>query len=284
RAAGVGLTVDAEEADRLELSLAIFARARTAATLRGWSGFGIAVQAYQKRAPHVLAWLDRLAAERECRIPLRLVKGAYWDSEIKNAQVRGLAGYPVFTRKPHTDMSYLACAKALLHAHARLDPQFATHNAHTVAWILEIGAGRPYEFQRLHGMGEELYAELLAGLGLGKRCRVYAPVGEHRHLLPYLVRRLLENGANTSFVNRLVDAEAPIETIVADPFVASRDDGAGGDPRIPLPADLFGLERPNSRGRNLASGRDCVALAAELARTRPGHWTAAPIVAGRRRA
>src|SRR6185503_18701945 len=148
RSAGVGLTVDAEEADRLELSLTIFARVRGATALRGWNGLGVAVQAYQKRAPHVLAWLERLAAERECRIPVRLVKGAYWDSEIKNAQIRGLAGYPVFTRKQHTDVSYLACAKALLHEHTRLDPQFATHNAHTVAWILEMGAGRQYEFQR----------------------------------------------------------------------------------------------------------------------------------------
>jgi len=284
RAAGIGLTVDAEEADRLELSLAIFARVLGDPSLRGWNGLGIAVQAYQKRAPYVLQWLERLARNRGGAIPVRLVKGAYWDTEIKLAQARGVDGYPVFTRKSNTDLSYLACAKALLTEHTHLTPQFATHNAHTVAFVLEIGGGRHCEFQRLHGMGEELYAELLARPGFAARCRVYAPVGKHRHLLPYLVRRLLENGANTSFVNRLDDAAAPVTSLVADPFAQARRDGGAGDPRIPPPPDLFGPERRNSRGRNLASGRDCATLAAELAPTTPGAWTASPLVAGEYRA
>jgi RHH-type proline utilization regulon transcriptional repressor/proline dehydrogenase/delta 1-pyrroline-5-carboxylate dehydrogenase len=280
RDAGIGLTVDAEEADRLELSLAIFARVHADAALRDWHGLGIAVQAYQKRAPYVLEWLERRARALRRPIPVRLVKGAYWDTEVKLAQARGLDGYPVFTRKQNTDVSYLACAKALLTEHAHLRPQFATHNAHTVAWILEIGAGKTFEFQRLHGMGEELYDELLARPGFPHRCRVYAPVGSHEHLLPYLVRRLLENGANTSFVNRLVDAEAPVAALVADPFALARRGTAAGDPRIPLPADLFGRARRNSRGRNLASCAERAALGAALATTAPGAWTATPIVAG----
>ena len=284
RAAGVGLTVDAEEADRLELSLAIFARVHADPALRGWSGLGIAVQAYQKRAPYVLAWLERLAASHRRKIPVRLVKGAYWDSEIKLAQIQGLSAYPVFTRKHNTDLSYLACAKAMLQQHAHLEPQFATHNAHTVAFILEIGAGRTFEFQRLHGMGDELYAELLARPGFAHGCRVYAPVGSHRHLLPYLVRRLLENGANTSFVNRLVDAAAPAEAIVADPFALARATIHAADPRIPLPAELFAPQRRNSRGRNLASSGECAALVEELGAATPGNWTALPIVAGETRA
>ena len=284
RTAGVGLTVDAEEADRLELSLAVFARVHADPALRAWNGLGIAVQAYQKRAPHVLAWLDRLAGSHRRKIPVRLVKGAYWDSEIKLAQIQGLSGYPVFTRKHNTDIAYLACAQAMLHEHAHLEPQFATHNAHTVAFILEIGAGRAFEFQRLHGMGDELYSALLARPGFAHRCRVYAPVGSHRHLLPYLVRRLLENGANTSFVNRLVDAEAPAEAIVADPFALARATIHAGDPRIPLPGELFALQRRNSRGRNLASSRECAALVAELGTATPGNWTALPIVAGEPRA
>jgi RHH-type proline utilization regulon transcriptional repressor/proline dehydrogenase/delta 1-pyrroline-5-carboxylate dehydrogenase len=284
RTAGIGLTIDAEEADRLELSLAVFARVHGAASLPEWNGLGIAVQAYQKRAPQVLRWLETLARDRGRAIPVRLVKGAYWDSEIKQAQARGLDGYPVFTRKHHTDLAYLACAKALLVEHTHLRPQFATHNAHTVAWILEISDGRCCEFQRLHGMGEELYAELLERPGLAVRCRVYAPVGKHAHLLPYLVRRLLENGANTSFVNRLVDAEAPPETLVADPFALARAEGFTSHPRIPLPVQLFAPERRNSRGRNLASARDCAALADELAATTPGRWTATPTIAGERAA
>ena len=278
--AGVALTVDAEEADRLELSLAIFARVFGAAELRHYDGLGLAVQAYQKRAPHVLRWLDALARGAGRRIPVRLVKGAYWDSEIKRAQELGLDGYPVFTRKTSTDVSYLACARDLLLEHAHLFPQFATHNAHTVAWILEVGAGRPFEFQRLHGMGEELYGALLARPGVERRCRVYAPVGSHEHLLPYLVRRLLENGANTSFVNRLVHADSPAETIVEDPVEVTRGLDAVTHRRITLPRDLFAPQRRNSRGWNLADGRELARLHAELAATNPGGWRAEPRIGG----
>ena len=280
RAAGVALTVDAEEADRLELSLAIFARVFRAADLAGYDGLGLAVQAYQKRAPHVLRWLEALARGSRRRIPVRLVKGAYWDAEIKRAQELGLDGYPVFTRKTSTDVSYLACARDLLLEHEHLFPQFATHNAHTVAWILEVGAGQPFEFQRLHGMGEELYGALLARPGVERRCRVYAPVGSHEHLLPYLVRRLLENGANTSFVNRLVHADAPAETIVEDPVEVTRRLDDVTHPRIPLPRDLFAPQRRNSRGSNLADGRELARLGADLAATAPGGWHAEPRIAG----
>ncbi len=279
--AGVALTVDAEEADRLELSLAIFAEVFRDATLKRYAGLGLAVQAYQKRAPRVLEWLAALARGEGRMVPVRLVKGAYWDSEIKRAQELGLDDYPVFTRKCNTDVSYLACAKVALTQHDSLYPQFATHNAHTVAWLLEVGAGRPFELQRLHGMGEELYGELLARPGFAHRCRVYAPVGSHEHLLPYLVRRLLENGANTSFVNRLVQAEAGIDEIVADPVAAARGLGAAArHPRIALPRDLFAPARQNSRGINLASGRELDALAAALGATQVGRWRARPRIEG----
>jgi len=281
RANGVELTVDAEEADRLELSLAIFARVFRDASLAGYEGLGLAVQAYQKRAPHVLRWLESLARAAGRHIPVRLVKGAYWDSEIKRAQELGLDGYPVFTRKTSTDVSYLACARDLLTEHAHLKPQFATHNAHTVAWVLEVGARRPFEFQRLHGMGEELYGALLPRPGVERRCRVYAPVGSHEHLLPYLVRRLLENGANTSFVNRLVHADATPESIVEDPVAATRELVDVAHPRIPLPRDLFAPRRRNSRGTNLSDGRVLARLGAGLAATTPGAWRAEPRVGGR---
>jgi RHH-type proline utilization regulon transcriptional repressor/proline dehydrogenase/delta 1-pyrroline-5-carboxylate dehydrogenase len=282
RAAGIGLTVDAEEADRLELSLAIFAQAFSDERLGDYAGLGLAVQAYQKRALHVLEWLEQLArgAGRGRTIPVRLVKGAYWDSEIKRAQEQGLDGYPVFTRKCNTDVSYLACAQALLTQHTCLRPQFATHNAHTVAWLLEVGAGRAFEFQRLHGMGEELYGELLGGPGFAHRCRVYAPVGSHEHLLPYLVRRLLENGANTSFVNRLVHVEPGGEELVADPVAVAQSAASAEHPRIPLPRALFAPERENSRGTNLADGRVLAGLAAGLAESKVGSWRARPRIGG----
>ncbi len=279
RAAGIGLTVDAEEADRLDLSLAIFATVLRDARLAGYVGLGLAVQAYQKRALHVVDWLGKLARDTRCTIPVRLVKGAYWDSEIKRAQEQGLDGYPVFTRKCNTDVSYLACAKALLAQPDALYPQFATHNAHTVAWLLTVGAGRAFELQRLHGMGEELYAELNDRPGFAHRCRVYAPVGSHEHLLPYLVRRLLENGANTSFVNRLVHAETRIEEIVADPVAVARASPTAAHPRIPPPRALF-ADRKNSRGTNLASARERQALAAALEASDVGAWRARPRVGG----
>jgi RHH-type proline utilization regulon transcriptional repressor/proline dehydrogenase/delta 1-pyrroline-5-carboxylate dehydrogenase len=298
RAAGIGLTVDAEEADRLELSLAIFANVFRDSRLKRYAGLGLAVQAYQKRAPRVLEWLAALARDEGRTVPVRLVKGAYWDSEIKRAQEQGLDDYPVFTRKCNTDVSYLACAKALLGEHDSLYPQFATHNAHTVAWLLEVGADRPFELQRLHGMGEELYGELNERAGFGReslpalsalapsmaiahRCRVYAPVGSHEHLLPYLVRRLLENGANTSFVNRLVQEKAGIDDIVADPVAVARGLGAAvRHPRIPLPRDLFAPGRANSHGVNLASSRDLEALAEALGGTEVGLWRARPRIDG----
>ncbi|HEX5049121.1 MAG TPA: bifunctional proline dehydrogenase/L-glutamate gamma-semialdehyde dehydrogenase PutA [Gammaproteobacteria bacterium] len=286
-AANVELTVDAEEADRLELSLAIFSRVLADERLGRYAGLGLAVQAYQKRALPVLAWLERLAAAgrggNPLAIPVRLVKGAYWDTEIKRAQELGLDGYPVFTRKSNTDVSYLACARAMLVEHAHLRPQFATHNAHTVSWILEVGADRAFELQRLHGMGEELYGELLAQPGFDRRCRVYAPVGSHEHLLPYLVRRLLENGANTSFVNRLAHADSPIESIVIDPLTQLSATGSLSHPRIPAPRALFAPERENSRGHNLADLRVQRSLARALGETAPGTWAAAPRVDGRDR-
>ncbi len=279
--AGVGLTVDAEEADRLELSLAVFAAVFGEARLKRYAGLGLAVQAYQKRALRVLDWLAELGRAQGRTIPVRLVKGAYWDSEIKRAQELGLDDYPVFTRKCNTDVSYLACAKVLLSEHGSLYPQFATHNAHTVAWLLEVGADKPFELQRLHGMGEELYGELLERPGFSRPVRVYAPVGSHAHLLPYLVRRLLENGANTSFVNRLVQAEASVDDIVADPVEVARGLGkAVRHPRIPLPRDLFAPERENSRGINLASVRELEALGAALASTAAGRWHARPRIDG----
>jgi RHH-type transcriptional regulator, proline utilization regulon repressor / proline dehydrogenase / delta 1-pyrroline-5-carboxylate dehydrogenase len=284
-AAGCALTVDAEESDRLELSLAVFERVFKRPSLAGCSGgFGIAVQAYQKRAWSVLHWLEELARARHRVIPVRLVKGAYWDSEIKSAQLQGLAGYPVFTRKTSTDVSYLACAKALLHESPHLYPQFATHNAHTVAWLMHVGARDRFEFQRLHGMGEELYGELLRASHFDRPVRVYAPVGSHEDLLPYLVRRLLENGANTSFVNRLTRADAPIEQVIADPVAATdRHLRELPHPRIPLPRALFGRERANARGFNLADERELRRLAAALSKSTPGRWDAYPIVDGQRR-
>ncbi|HEX6994528.1 MAG TPA: bifunctional proline dehydrogenase/L-glutamate gamma-semialdehyde dehydrogenase PutA [Gammaproteobacteria bacterium] len=284
--AGSAVTIDAEEADRLELSLAVFERVFRRRTLAHTSGaFGIAVQAYQKRAWPVIRWLEELGHGKHRVIPVRLVKGAYWDTEIKRAQQLGLAGYPVFTRKTSTDVSYLACARALLHESPHLYPQFATHNAHTVAWLMHVGARDRFEFQRLHGMGEELYGELLKSSHFDRPVRVYAPVGSHEDLLPYLVRRLLENGANTSFVNRVTRADAPIEQVTADPVDATeRRLGALPHPRIPLPVAIFGRERANARGVNLADGLELKRLASSLARTAPGTWEAAPIVDGQRRA
>ncbi len=283
--AGFALTVDAEEADRLELTLAVFERVSRSRALGQYAGLGIAVQAYQKRAWHVLHWLEELASAQRRVIPVRLVKGAYWDTEIKRAQQQGLEGYSVFTRKENTDVSYLACAKLLLLASPHLYPQFATHNAHTVAWVLDVGTHSRFEFQRLHGMGEELYAELMKAPTFDRPVRVYAPVGSHEDLLPYLVRRLLENGANTSFVNRLTRPDAPVEQLTADPVAQTEKRGDGlPHPRIPLPVNLFGSARKNSRGWNLADGIEMNRLAGALARSAAGPWQAAPIVDGQRKA
>ncbi len=277
---GIGMTVDAEEADRLELSLEIIGTVFAHPSLAGWNGFGLAVQAYQKRSPFVIDWLAETARKAGRRWCVRLVKGAYWDSEIKRAQEQGLPGYPVYTRKPNTDVSYLACAKRLFAAGAELIyPQFATHNAHTIAAIHHHAQGRPFEFQRLHGMGGDLYDEVIGQDKLNVPCRVYAPVGSHEDLLPYLVRRLLENGANTSFVNRIVDESVAIEDLVADPCDTVRAFASKPHPRIALPVGLYGQQRKNSMGANLANDNELKALAADI-NANLGPWSAAPLVPG----
>ena len=251
RKENIGLTVDAEEADRLELSLDVFERVYRDRGLSGWDGFGLAVQAFQKRAPQVIDYLEAMGREVGRRIPVRLVKGAYWDTEIKRAQEQGLPGYPVYTRKSNTDVAYLACARRLLHARDVFYPQLATHNAHTIAAVRDYaGDDLGYEFQRLHGMGEALYRVVREDVPAP--CRVYAPVGTHEDLLPYLVRRLLENGANTSFVNRIFDEAVPPEELVGDPVAEVRALAIKPNPLISLPVDLFGAERRNSEGVNLA--------------------------------
>jgi len=217
----LNFTVDAEEADRLELSLDVIAATLGDASLAGWDGFGLAIQAYQKRARDVIGYADQIAQRLKRRLMVRLVKGAYWDTEIKRAQERGLDGYPVFTRKAMTDLNYLACAQQLLALRPRLFPQFATHNALTVASILELSDNEGgYEFQRLHGMGEALYARLSEDRPT-LAYRTYAPVGSHRDLLAYLVRRLLENGANTSFVAIAADPAVPVATLLRRPTRSS---------------------------------------------------------------
>ena len=361
---GIGLTIDAEETDRLELSLDLIFQVLADASLAGWEGFGIVVQAYQKRAPAVIDFIADGARRLGRRIPVRLVKGAYWDSEVKRAQVEGLSGYPVFTRKPNTDVSYQACAARLLQATDAVYPMFATHNAQTIAAIHRMasvllsaradalpspsdvllspsgrGAGgegseqrnvsnderagssaapavrastgwngsaapspqplsrrergsraHAYEFQKLHGMGDDLYAEVIPADRLDVPCRVYAPVGSHEDLLPYLVRRLLENGANSSFVNRITDEDIPVEELVRDPVetVSAFDSGSNPEfahPRIPLPRALYrakGQERDNSMGINLANDDQLRALAEAVDAQPPGDWTAAPLVPGAR--
>jgi RHH-type transcriptional regulator, proline utilization regulon repressor / proline dehydrogenase / delta 1-pyrroline-5-carboxylate dehydrogenase len=277
--AGIGFTIDAEEADRLDLSLDLIAALATAQSLSGWDGLGLAVQAYQKRALPLLDWLADLARRAQRRLMVRLVKGAYWDSEVKRSQERGLAGYPVYTRKLATDVSYLACVKRLFSDPEAFFPQFATHNAHTVAAVRALAGRRAeFEFQRLHGMGETLYDQLV---GPDLPCRVYAPVGGHEDLLAYLVRRLLENGANTSFVNRLVDERAPVDDIVADPVERLAARNKKPHPRIPLPAALYEPERKNSRGLDLTDPEALRALAAALASAEGESWSASPIVDGR---
>ncbi len=245
KSAGIGLTVDAEEAERLEISLDIFAAVLADPALDGWDGLGLAVQAYQKRAPAVIDWVAAIAGAH--RVPVRLVKGAYWDTEIKLAQLQGHPDYPVFTRKANTDVSWLAVARQML-AEPRILPAFATHNAHSLAAILELAEPGSFEMQRLHGMGEPLYEGVV---GADCPVRVYAPVGTHEDLLAYLVRRLLENGANTSFVHRLVDPAVPEDAVIADPATRVRASGLASNPRISLPRDLY-PDRPNSAGLDLA--------------------------------
>ena len=279
--ASVSLTIDAEEAGRLELSLDLFERVYSDSTLEHYEGFGLAVQAYQKRAPAVIDFLAELAHRGGRRIPIRLTKGAYWDSEIKHAQQQGLEGFPVFTRKANTDVSYLACARRIINMSECFYPQFATHNAHSMAAIHELaGSGFEYEFQRLHGMGESLYSRVIDKDGWNVACRVYAPVGSHRELLPYLVRRLLENGANTSFVNRISDERITVTEIIADPVERVRNHKQATHPRIPLPRDLFGEKRCNSMGLCFDEPQALAAFEKEIAVALEQEWQAAPLVDG----
>ena len=282
KAYDLNFTVDAEEADRLELSLEVIAAAFSDASLNGWDGFGLAIQAYQKRAEAVIDYTDNLARALRRRLMVRLVKGAYWDSEIKRAQERGLDDYPVFTRKAMTDLNYIACAQKLLALRPRLFPQFATHNALTVATVLELAGDSGFEFQRLHGMGEALYAQLSQDrpeLGY----RTYAPVGSHRDLLAYLVRRLLENGANSSFVAIAADDNVPVATLLRRPAEIIGNASNARHPNIPLPRDLLQPQRQNSRGIEFGerSALDEL-LAAIAAETAP--VTAAPLINGDTRA
>ena len=261
--ANMGLNIDAEEADRLDLSLDVIKALLSDPDLAGWDGFGVVVQAYGTRAPVVIDWLHELAGSLDRRIMVRLVKGAYWDTEVKRAQVEGLARFPVFTRKPASDMAWICCAKKLLGMTDRIYPQFATHNAHSVASVIEIArsenvAPEAFEFQRLHGMGEALHDHVRATEGT--RCRIYAPVGAHRDLLAYLVRRLLENGANSSFVNQVLDADVPPDEIAADPFDATLD----RNPAVRAPRDLYRPERANSIGWDLRDVDDLAAIDAAM--------------------
>ncbi len=259
---GVALTADAEEAARLEMSLDIFEAVAKSAELKGWDGLGMAVQAYSKRAPSVLDWVNLLGAETGRTMQVRLVKGAYWDSEIKYAQERGLSDFPVYTRKAATDVSYLACVRKMLEA-KNIRPAFATHNALTVATILEwAGESRDFEFQRLHGMGEGLFENLVREKGY--HCRTYAPVGGHRDLLAYLVRRLLENGANSSFVHQLTDQSISEETLLANPVEKIMEVGGTRHHSIRLPEDLFAPERKNSGGLDLDDSTVLASLALEI--------------------
>jgi RHH-type proline utilization regulon transcriptional repressor/proline dehydrogenase/delta 1-pyrroline-5-carboxylate dehydrogenase len=281
---GVGITIDAEEADRLELSLDIFQSVYRNKALSGFEGLGLAVQTYQRRASDIIRYLCDIAEDQGRRIPVRLVKGAYWDTEIKRGQEQGLESYPVFTRKCHSDVSFLACARLLLNSGKRLYGQFATHNAHTLASVMHFAGSREdYEFQRLHGMGEELYGEILDPDKFGKPCRIYAPVGNHEDLLPYLVRRLLENGANTSFVNRILDESIEVKDIVVDPIDETRENDAAPHTAIPAPPDIFAPERINSHGYNIADRR----ISHDLLQAMQGHTgkdrRAMPIVGGKNR-
>lgn len=271
RELNVAITIDAEEVDRLEISLEVFRAVYESDTCRGWGKFGLVVQAYSTRALPTLQYLNRIADLQGDEIPLRLVKGAYWDSEIKESQELGVEGYPVFTRKASTDVSYLVCVRFLLseNTRGRIYPQFATHNAHTISTILDVanaGETRQFEFQRLHGMGEALYEAALKRAPKGTWCRIYAPVGAHKDLLPYLVRRLLENGANSSFVHQLVDPRVPVESLCTHPVVTLNQYRTYHNPRIALPPNIYGADRLNSRGINLNINSQYQPLIDEMAK------------------
>ncbi len=283
RDGSMGFNIDAEEADRLDLSLDVIEMVLADPSLRGWDGFGVVVQAYGRRAAHVIDWLAALAEHLDRQIMVRLVKGAYWDTEIKRAQVMGLAGFPVFTRKTNTDIAYLACARKLLARRDRIYPQFATHNAHSAAGVLQMaGSGSgldraSFEFQRLHGMGDALHDVLRQQAGT--RCRIYAPVGAHRDLLAYLVRRLLENGANSSFVHQIVNEEVAPEEIARDPFAVTAGYPTVANEAIERPDEIFGALRRNSKGWDLTDPVTLQALRAARSTFKHHRWQAAPILA-----
>lgn len=277
--ANIGFTIDAEEADRLELSLDVIEAVLRRPELAGWDGFGVVVQAYLKQAPLVISWLAALARSLNRRITVRLVKGAYWDYEIKQAQVLGMQNYPVYTRKVSTDLSYLSCAQQLLDVQDVIYPQFATHNAHTASAILEMATERQlFEFQRLHGMGEALHRLLVKNHNVP--CRIYAPVGVHKDLLAYLVRRLLENGSNSSFVNKLMDESTSVDHLISDPLTTVQSLTEIANPGIPLPDQIYGKKRSNSSGLNLNLPFHARALEQALQRYRTKHWEARPMISG----
>jgi RHH-type proline utilization regulon transcriptional repressor/proline dehydrogenase/delta 1-pyrroline-5-carboxylate dehydrogenase len=275
----IGMTIDAEEADRLELSLDVIEAVFCSPQLDGWEGFGLAVQAYQKRAPFVIDWLIDLAQRQKRRLMIRLIKGAYWDAEIKTSQILGVEGYPVFTRKNATDVSFMACARKIFNHLDCLFPQFGTHNAHSVAAIFEMAGttGQPFEFQCLHGMGEPLYDQIISTAP----CRIYAPVGSHKDLLGYLVRRLLENGANTSFINHLADENIPIEKIIADPAARIANLVNKPHPSIPLPKNIYGSERLNSQGLDFSNCHTLGILQQAMEQADQQNWESSPILAGK---
>lgn len=289
----IGINIDAEEADRLEISLDLLEKLCFEPQLAGWNGIGFVIQAYQKRCPFVIDAIIDMAQRSHRRLMIRLVKGAYWDSEIKRAQVDGLEGYPVYTRKVYTDVSYLACARKLLAAPNLIYPQFATHNAQTLSAVYYLAGNNyypgQYEFQCLHGMGEPLYEQVVGKVAEGKLnrpCRIYAPVGTHETLLAYLVRRLLENGANTSFVNRIADSTLPLEKLVADPIsdvaaLAAAEGRIGlPHPRIPLPRHLYGDARHNASGLDLSNEHRLASLSSALLTSAARLWQAAPVIDG----
>lgn len=276
----IGFTIDAEEADRLDLSLDIIERVFSSPELNGWEGFGLAVQAYQKRASFVIDWLADLSTRHQRRLMVRLVKGAYWDAEIKVSQIQGFSGYPVFTRKNATDVSYIACAKKLFAKPECFYPQFGTHNAYSVAAIMEIAGDKEFEFQCLHGMGRPLYDQIVDSAQYNRPCRIYAPVGTHKDLLGYLVRRLLENGANSSFVNKLADDKTPIDKMVVNPVARMAALVRKPHPFIPLPEDIY-PDWKNSSGVDLSNQRHLAALKAAMDDEAERDWTAASIVNGK---
>ncbi len=273
----INLTVDAEESERLDLSLEIIEKVFSSAELEGWDGFGLALQAYQKRAWYVIDWLVDLAKKNNRRMMVRLIKGAYWDSEVKKAQEFGLEGYPVFTRKMNTDVSYLACAQKILEYPEQIYPMFATHNANTVASVLEMTKNKTddFEFQCLHGMGQSMYDHIVGAENMNHPCRIYAPVGTHEDLLPYLVRRLLENGANTSFVNRIADESQPIDEVIQSPLSACQKLHSFAHPSIPKPVNLY-KDRLNSTGFDLSDPLKLKALQESLSKFESKSWYCEP--------